>query len=220
MQVILSATLEVPFWCSFRIPTAINVHASYPVPPITTVYGLLAAAMGWPSDNYSYLDKMQIGIVLTNPGERIEGLNKIIKWDRRDREMRTLVMRHKLIQPTYQIVVRGESELINKLANALKNPYYPLCLGESDDMVEVKNISVYPIQTTLTREIDSILPEELGRPINPVELQYLPVGFLATGKGKKRVWSGVQYRGYYIASKIWLENEVEAYLLGDQRVVL
>lgn len=220
MKAILKATLEVPFWCSFRIPTAVNVHTTYPVPPITTVYGLLAAAMGWPSDDHSHSDKIKIGIVLTKPGERIEGFNKIIKLDSRNRGMRTLVMRQKLVQPTYQIVVKGNSSLIAQISNALIKPYFPLCLGESDDVVEVKDVMVYPVKEVLTNIVDSILPQELGKPVSPVELLYLPISFLATGKGKKRTWSGIEYRGYYIASKIEVKNKIKAYMLDDQRVVL
>ncbi|KJS21406.1 MAG: hypothetical protein VR72_10905 [Clostridiaceae bacterium BRH_c20a] len=220
MEAILKATLEVPVWCSFRIPTAVNVHTTYPVPPITTIFGLLSAAMGWSSDDHSNMDKLDIGILLIKPGERIEGYNKIIKWDRRDKQMRTLVMRHKLIQPVYQIAVKGEQGLIEHIAKALDNPYFPLCLGESDDVVEVKEVEVFPIKKTMTQEIDSILPQELGRPVNKVELFYLPIGFLAEERGNRRTWSGVKYQGYYIASKMQLEEPIEAYLLGEKRVVL
>jgi len=220
MEGILKATLEVPYWCSFRVPTAVNVHPTYPVPPITTIYGLLACAMGWPADDYTYLSEMEIGLILVQKGERIEGYNKIIKWDRRDREMRTLLMRHKLIQPIYQFFVKGEETLLKDLYHALKNPCFPLYLGESDDVVEVKDIELFPLVEIETGEVDSILPQGYGRPTNQVELVFLPTKFLMEEKGKKRIWSGVDYKGYYIADKIRVEEPVAAYLVGEQRVVV
>ncbi|MFZ5942942.1 MAG: CRISPR-associated protein Cas5 [Bacillota bacterium] len=220
MEGILKATLEVPYWCSFRVPTAVNVHPTYPVPPLTTIYGLLAAAMGWGADNYSYLEKMKIGLILVEKGERIEGYNKIIKWDRRDREMRTLVMRHKLIKPIFELLVKGEEALLRDMAKALGNPHFPLYLGESDDLIEVKDVGVFPLVELETEEIDSILPQDSGRPVSQVELVFLPTGFLWEEKGKNRLWSGVNYKGYYIASKIKVEKPLTAYLVDNKRVVL
>lgn len=219
MEAILKATLEVPFWCSFRVPTAVNFHPTYPVPPMTTLYGLIAAAMGWPSDDYSQLENLEISVVLVESGERIEGYNKIIKWDRRDREMRTLIMRHKLIQPVYQLLAKGSEKLITEIKAALEDPYFPLCLGESDDLVEVKDIGIYPVVMEETKEINSLLPQDKGRPSNQVQLLHLPVNFLGGMKGKTRVWSGLEYRGYYVAEKIELNEPIPAYALGEQKVV-
>ena len=220
MDAIVKATLEVPFWCSFRMPTAVNYHPTYPVPPITTVYGMIACAMGWPSDNYLEFENLKIGIAIVDSGDRIDAYSRIIKWDRRDKNMRTLLMRHKLLQPVYQIFVKGEKILIENIAKALVEPFFPLYLGESDDIVEIKDVKVFPVQKVSTLKVNSILPQEMGRPINKVELVHLPVGFLAEELCKKRVWSGVNYQGYYIAEEIILDTPVEAYQLGEMRVVM
>ena len=70
MDKVLSALLTIPYWCSFRKSHTINVHMTYPVPPITTIYGLIANALGLEQDDYSLMDEMSIGL-------------SIEKWERK-----------------------------------------------------------------------------------------------------------------------------------------
>ena len=81
---VLYAQLEIPFWCSFRVPYGVNMHFTYPVPPLTTLAGLVAAALGYPADFLEPLAGLVFGVGLEREGRLIETYTRIIKRDYRD----------------------------------------------------------------------------------------------------------------------------------------
>lgn len=218
MEAILAAQLEVPFWCSFRVPYTVNVHFTYPIPPITTLKGLVACALGYASDQYEMLDELSFGVGLEEPGQLVESFSKIIKWDRRDREMRTLVMRQKILQPTFLMYVKGNQEQLQEIKEALENPYFPLSLGEGDDPVEIAQVDIFPLQTERGCKVDNCVPVHMGKIVGgEAQVVHLPMAFDKDQRGK---WSGVQYQSYYVASSLILDKELEVYRLGNRKILL
>lgn len=218
MESILSARLEIPYWCSFRVPYAVNVHFTYPVPPVTTLYGLVAAAMGYPADHVKPMDELCFGIAISQDGNLLENYSSIIKWDRRFQGMRTQVIKQKLYQPDYYMYIGGEENNINDIACALKDPVFPLFLGESDDVVEVKDVQVYSPSIEECNVMDCCVPAESGRARSyGITVVHLPVGFKTGSRGS---FAGVEYRDYYVGPVVELEQPVQAYNLGGKRVVL
>ncbi|OAT86158.1 CRISPR-associated protein Cas5 [Desulfotomaculum copahuensis] len=220
VEAILAATLEVPFWCSFRVPYTVNVHFTYPVPPVTTLYGLLACAAGYPADCLEPMRYLRFGIGVLHGGRLVETYSKIIKWDRRDlrNQMRTLVMKQKIVQPSYKLYVGGPEAMLARLAAALKQPFFPLFLGESDDLVEVGDVGLQPVRTVQTGIVHSCVPVDAGNLRGGrATVVHLPVGFTA---GRRGGWTGVEYRDYYVAETVELDRPVTAYAVGDKFVVL
>lgn len=219
MEVILAARLEVPFWCSFKVPHTVNVHFTYPVPPLTTLYGLICSALGYPADYYDLQAHLAINVGVENSGQLVETYSKIIKWDRRDAKksmMRTLVIKQKLYRPVFNMYVGGESGLVNKLAEALKDPAFPLYIGESDDVVEIKNIAVYNVMEDTTAVLNSCVPMDIGAmPQGQAMLVHLPVSF----KQGRRGYDEVVYRNFYVAPRVELSQPVNVYRVGDKMVV-
>ena len=216
MKKLVSARLTVPFWCSFRMPYTINVNFSYPVPPPITLFGLIGCALGLPADTFDLLSGMDITVGLEEDGEMIETYSRIIKRDPRTPDRRTLLIRQKLLQPVYRLYVLAEPRLAELVAARLADPVYPLALGESDDLIEVDQISAIDAETELVQQVDSLLPTDLGiEPVSEFTTAYLPIAF----KRGKRDWTGVEYRSYYVGEKVALSQQVAAFKAGDKRVV-
>ncbi|MBO8138334.1 MAG: CRISPR-associated protein Cas5 [Desulfotomaculum sp.] len=218
MEAILAARLEVPYWCSFRVPYTVNVHFTYPVPPITTLYGLTAAALGYPADFLEPMKELKFGIALEDEGQTVETYSRIIKWDRRFSGLRTLVMKQKLYQPVFCMYIGGSRERIEDIASALQNPAFPLFIGESDDVVEVTGVTIFPAEQVETDILECCVPTECGQVVSEgATVVHLPVGFQTGGRGK---WTGVQYRDYYVANQVQLQSSVTANKVGNKRVIL
>jgi len=220
VEAILSCRLEVPYWCSFRVPYTINVHFTYPVPPLTTLQGLVAAALGYPADYLHPLENLSFGVAVESRGDLLETYSRIIKWDRRKPEqgMRTLVMKQKLYRPAYRAYVGGGRERLEEIAAALETPAFPLFLGESDDMVEVSEIQLHPAAEENAAVLDCCVPVECGRAAGSgMTVVHLPVKFTASGRG---VFTGVDYRDYYVAPAVQLVEPVPAFDAGGKKVIL
>lgn len=216
---IVAAKLAVPFWCSFRMPYTVNVNFTYPVPPPTTLYGLIGCAMGLPADSYDLLHQLQITVGLERSGEIIESYSRIMKRDPRNFDRRTLLIKQKLLQPEFTMYVLAEHSLAQRIAGSLMNPVYPLSLGESDDLVEVCEVAVFDEVQGSTAIIHSALPRDLEvEPLGEYQTAYLPIRFKAA-KGRRGGWSGVEYRNYYLGHELNLPTAVPGWQAGEKWVV-
>ncbi|MGI6365397.1 MAG: CRISPR-associated protein Cas5 [Bacillota bacterium] len=216
MKKIVSARLSVPFWCSFRMPYTINVNFSYPVPPPITLYGLMGCALGLPADSYDLILDMEITVGIENEGEFIETYSRIIKRDPRTPDRRTLVIRQKLLQPVFRLYLLAEEILAEQVAMGLAAPAFPLSLGESDDILEIDDIGIFPYRTEQACVIDSILPVDCGcQPTSNYQTVVLPIAF----KRGKRDWEGVDYRSYYVGRNISLAQPIEVAEVEGKKVV-
>jgi CRISPR-associated Cas5-like protein len=165
-QVCLGLRLHVPFWCSFRDPASSNVHRTFPVPPPSTLYGLIAAALGMPQDDYSRRDGMRFAIAIERGGDAVETYSKWMKgaeaspkdnnqrlaWDAMRKRgilapdesiwISTPLIRQKIIQPVYAVGILCAAETAGEISRALARPFFPLYLGESDDPVDIEILGV------------------------------------------------------------------------------
>ena len=73
----------------------------------------------------------------------------------------TQINRHRIINPYFSIYIcsddAGEFSLEN-IKNALSNPKRPLYIGESDDVVNILNMSIVDINESTSSKISSALP--------------------------------------------------------------
>lgn len=177
-EVCLGLRLHVPFWCSFRDPVSSNVHRTFPVPPPSTLYGLLAAALGLPQDDYSRRNEVRFAVAIENAGELVETYSKWMKAAedplakakadqkaeveaaleaRRARGeltpdlaiwTSTTLIRQKLIQPIWVVGVLCSQIMADEIVAALRAPHWPLYLGESDDPVDLEVLGMAAPQPT------------------------------------------------------------------------
>ena len=73
----------------------------------------------------------------------------------------TQINRQRLINPLFSIYIISENDdefALENIKNALLNPKRPLYIGESDDLVNILNISIVEINSTASSSISSIIP--------------------------------------------------------------
>lgn len=155
--------LECPYFGCFRHPTSTSLILSYPVPPYTTIRGLLANALGLARNDFSLQDKLAIGIRPLLWEQANRELCKILKLKEFEKPRiisfpSSPMFKYFLVKPTYRIYLSGEKGLLQELKEALENPARPLYLGQSDDLVDVKVFHVTQIERKGSKEIYSIFP--------------------------------------------------------------
>ena len=158
--VCLGLRLHVPFWCGFRDPLTTNLHRTFPVPPPSTLYGLLAAALGLAQDDQSRRNDLRFAVAIEQAGELVETYSKWMKTAEGAKDatqtqayaalrargqltpdeavwVSTPLIRQKLIQPVFLVGILCTKAVADELGVALRRPFHPLCLGESDDVVDI-----------------------------------------------------------------------------------
>ena len=227
MEKILTFGLICPFWTSFRNPSTVNVHVTYPFPPLTTLYGMLNAARGMPQDWHDDRDEWQISLVVERSGQLIETFSKILKIyeekrgkaevaeDRYGKAVfdRTTVMRQKMISVHYTVYLKSVETQLIQAQRALLSPQWPLYLGESDDLVDVLSPRIIEVEPILARRIHSILPGLA----EGCRLVKVPYRFVRQGK----IWN-VEQRLYSIPPEgegIELDEGRSAYPIEGRNVI-
>ena len=160
MEQILTFSVICPFWASFRQPQTVNVHVTYPFPPPPTLYGMLNAARGMPQDWGADRDDWQLSLIIESKGQFLETFSKIFKPARESGSLfeRTILMRQKLVKVHYTIYLKASESLLIEAQQALYAPYWPLYLGESDDVVDVISPRIIQSQPANVQQIHSIVP--------------------------------------------------------------
>lgn len=164
MEKILTFGVICPFWASFRHPSTVNVHVTYPFPPPPTLYGMLNAARGKPQDWNKDREDWQLSLVVESNGQFLETFSKIFKAARTDRAEagsvfdRTILMRQKLVKVHYSIYLKAKEPLLVEAQHAFRTPHWPLYLGESDDVVDIINPRIVQSRPTDVQRVHSIIP--------------------------------------------------------------
>ncbi|MBU7027647.1 MAG: CRISPR-associated protein Cas5 [Theionarchaea archaeon] len=177
--------VEGIYFCCFRQPTSTSVILSYPIPPFTTIRGLLECAMGLPRDSFYLQDKIKIGIGPLGHPEKITELSRILKLVARQKERTYMdkfpsapMFKTFLVNPQYRIYVAGEGELIEEIKKKLKDPERVCYLGQSDDMVDVHNV----FQTEIQKEKSAVISSVIEGVFEGCEVIRLPYRFVNNGK--------------------------------------
>lgn len=82
----IQVDLDCPYFANFRKPTSTGTIITYPVPPFTTIRGLLSNALGLERDDYSLQDwDLKIGIGVKEIDGKSKEMSKILKLVSRER---------------------------------------------------------------------------------------------------------------------------------------
>lgn len=150
----LVLSVEVPYFACFRRPTTTSVLLSFPIPPPSTIFGMLLNALGVESKRstrpyFHWLevlqDRLKINISPSGPiGRPIVELAKMLKLIEREVERKigsfpsSPIFKEFLVRPSYEVFLASEDEeLLGEIAKATLRPARPLYIGQSDDMVVV-----------------------------------------------------------------------------------
>lgn len=186
---------EMPYFACFRRPTSTSLIVTYPVPPFTTVVGMIANALGVSRPAYfKGIARLQETLWLNlrplsplqRPSRELAKILKLVDRERKqEREQRqptsfpsSPMHKYFLVRPSFRFFVASKDEnTIREIADALRQPERPLYLGQSDDMVVVEVVwqgEVSPIES------DQAWAMLIGARVSdgqPVELLRLPLAF-------------------------------------------
>lgn len=136
---------------SFRYPALISgFQPTLPIPPLSTIYGLLSAAKG---ESVKPQD-VDIGYVFINEAKSID-VETIYELDKNLKAKSNVIKREILYQPKLYLYIRDLS-----VGNFFKRPKYQLLLGRSSDLCMVEEISKVKLEK-VKRDIqvgNTILP--------------------------------------------------------------
>jgi CRISPR-associated protein Cas5h len=185
------ADAEMPYFACFRKPTSTSLMLTYPVPPFTTVVGMIANALGVPRPAYfEGIAKLQELLwlnlrpllPLSRPSREMAKILKLVGEVREQRQPTSFpsspMHKYFLVRPSFRFFVASEDgDVINEIVDVLRHPKRPLYLGQSDDMVVVKVVwqgELFPTESDLAW---AILVGTRVSDRQPVELLRLPLAF-------------------------------------------
>ncbi len=186
---------EMPYFACFRKPASTSVILTYPVPPFTTIIGMIANALG--ISRPEYLDRiLQLQSILwlnlrpltplQRPSRELAKILKLkLKLVGEEREERrptsfpsSPMHKYFLTRPSYRFFVASEdAETIKEIVNALRYPKRPLYLGQSDDMVVITVVWEGEVKQVLSQQAYGLVKGSYEGNGQRTELLRLPLGF-------------------------------------------
>lgn len=128
---------------SFRIPESHTFQQTLPLPPITTLTGLMGAAIGLSfEDAISFREQKNIlfGVIGSNKGE-MKDLWKYNKVKSKE-SLKDVLIREFLTDFSLNIAIASkEQTVLSGIRDSFCNPKYALTLGNSDDLFKIMYVS-------------------------------------------------------------------------------
>jgi CRISPR-associated protein Cas5t len=131
---------------SFRIPEFHNYHKTLPLPPVTTIVGIVGAALGknyQEAQEYFERNVFEIGVYGTSTGHFID-LWKAKKWKGSKPKItdRTIIQREFRANNYYIIIFGNSSMIIDELKTSFENCVFALTAGNSDSLLKISKLSI------------------------------------------------------------------------------
>lgn len=232
---------------SFRIPETHSFHQTLPLPPKTTIVGMIGAAKGLKLEeahNFVNNSNILIGVTGEHKGlmrdlwnyRKITGKEKnYTQEDIKSRKHFSVLIREYLFHFDVTIVLGAEEESIcNDLRRAFLSPVFALTLGNSDDLFKVRSVSQMANMTPheCIEFENTMLPGDISAAYKPnVDLKNLPVTetirspqvYLLptkfTFEGEER--RVAERRPFtFVGSSVKLNRPLSAYLVNGSGVIL
>lgn len=226
---------------SFRIPENHTFQQTLPLPPITTLTGLLGAALGLGfEDAMKFKEQKGIlfGVVGSYKGEmrdlwKYNKMKTSYKPDGSDRK--DILIREYLADFSLVIAVGSKDKsILSETRNCFRNPKYALTAGNSDDLlkvcrigdiVEAKEKPCSDFENTIlpgnqTFQYESLIDLKntpVTYKVKAPQAFLLPTAFKFDG-GKRRVSKREQFT--FVGSPIRLKSPIPAYNVNDITVAL
>jgi len=176
---------------SFRVPETHTFQQTLPLPPKTTVVGIMGAALGLPLQDahaYSRTHGIQIGVYGSHKGlmrdlwnyRKVTGKERgFTPADIKNRKHYSILIREYLTDCEFSFFFGAASrEPLAALREAMKNPVYALTVGNSDDLLKITRISsIEEVKEEPLAQFDhTILPGNVSAECLPaIDFRTLPV---------------------------------------------
>lgn len=221
---------------SFRIPECHTFQQTLPLPPVTTLTGLMGAALGLNFENamkFREENGILFGVIGSNKGE-MRDLWKYTKI-KSDESLKDVLIREYLIEFTLTLIVSSEDKaILSEVRNSFDNPQYALTAGNSDDLLKVRKISditeakdeqrsefentILPGDQTLQYEsLTDLKNTPITYKIRAPQVFLLPTAFKFDGE-ERRISKREQFT--FVGSPIGLKNPVLTYKVDSIMVTL
>jgi len=183
---------------SFRRILDYNYQRTYPLPPPTTIFGFLGAAIGlsdkqlWSTN--SIIKNVKIAVLSLKIPGFAKDLWSIQKIKQGRIEELSPYFREILFFPEFLLIFGGDNEALRIIEDSLNNPRYALSLGREDELVRVIDLKREKISRGRNIFTGTILPFNIrdtgfetllkeGIVIEPPIIDKLPTEFSIDKKG-------------------------------------
>ncbi len=212
----------------WREPYIGKSRVSLLYPSITQIIGILGAIMGYErKETYKKLqNKLKIGIKLLSLSGFLEESVQLWKYYKGKKWERTVESFRVLVDPVYRIYVYSEDKLIKELSNKIESPEYPIYLGISEYIADIRNIEVFDkVNKEKTREIVGLVEWsdkfdyeilDKTKPSIAPRFVYITKKWEINKKWKPKI--SICIESYNV--KLKLPKEIEVYSINDDKVFL
>jgi CRISPR-associated protein Cas5t len=221
---------------SFRIPESHTFQQTLPLPPVTTLTGLMGAAMGLDFKKvmeFREQRRILFGIIGSNKGEmkdlwKYNKMKTTYKPDGSDRK--AVLIREYLTDFSLTVAIASEEQIIlSEVRDSFCNPRYALTLGNSDDLfkikyigpvVEAKNVQCSVFENTILagdQTLDykpdfDLKNKPITYRVRAPQVFLLPTAFNFNGE-ERRVRERKQFT--FVGSPIKLKNPISVHMVED-----
>ncbi len=197
MEPVLAVRLRAPI-ASFRPPRDLNYQRTLPLPPPTTVLGVAGAALGladvelWAAGGPAH--RLKVAVLAEAASGRARDMWTLRKIVGGRIAERSPYLRELLVETAFTLLYGGPRELLDKLANAFRQPVYALSLGREDELalVDVDAIELASVAETTGPVHGTVWPGDLrrnvprpvlepGARLEPLMVERLPLAFRVAG---------------------------------------
>ncbi len=212
----LKFKLEGLYFTTFRNPTSTSLIMSYPVPPYTTIRGLISNALGLERDDLSVQEWIKIGIKPINISDKSREMAKILKLKGTGEKYEKIfpsspIFREYLVSPIYEIYIYGNEDKIEKIYYALLQPMRPLYIGSSDDLVDIEVGKITEIKEISAKKIYSVV-EGIHE---SCYIERIPYKFIRNGKNFSLVYKTISIPKRGILN---LDKEIKCWRFGEENI--
>jgi CRISPR-associated protein Cas5t len=155
-QLIVEAIAPVGSW---RPPEAMTFHRTYPLPPYTSLVGMMGAAMGVglpAAFEFIRTEEVRLGVGGWSSGQ-MKDLWKIQKLGEKAEVGNAILLREHCVDIRLAIVFDASASAIASIKNAFERPVFPLTAGQSDSMLRVVNTQSTDRSTVETELVHSVM---------------------------------------------------------------
>lgn len=237
----------VSLTASFRSPETHTFHKTLPLPPKTTIIGMMGAALGLGLEEVHKLVEEQgflVGVYGSNKGlmrdlwnyRKLTGKEKnYTEEDIKSRRHYSVLIREYLFENQF-VFYFGSNELekLEHLRSAFLSPIYPLTVGNSDDLFKMCKIGdvIEEKEYKLNKFEYTVLPGDLSQlykndidfsqipivqTLNTPQVFLLPTKFVFSGD-ERRVSERQKFT--FISTPVKLKTEIDGYTVNGRNVVL
>lgn len=235
----------VSLTASFRSPETHTFHKTLPLPPKTTIIGMMGAALGLGlEDAHNFFEEngFSVGVYGSNKGlmrdlwnyRKLTG-KEYTEDDIKKRKHYSVLIREYLYENQF-IFYFGSNNLekLQHLRLAFFSPTYPLTVGNSDDMFKICKIGniIEGDECKLDKFEYTILPGDLSQlykndidfnqipivqSVSTPQVFLLPTKFAFNGD-ERRVSERQKFT--FVSTPVKLKQEIDGYIVNGKNVVL